>query len=131
MPPPDAGFFEAAPVANEPHTVPQQRSPTKMRSCPRWDKCNAPICPLDALWERRAMQSSDPVCFYLIEAAKPGAEPLFQRRGWGDLYRTMVALAPSLSARWGRIARALQRAPFSGSRLARLPPSERPYDRSV
>jgi hypothetical protein len=129
MPPPEGGL--AFPHAGQSGpAMATDSAGLELLSCPRWDKCSAPICPLDRLWNRRAMQNADPVCFFLTEAAKPGAEALFVGRGWGHLYERMVALGPVLSARWGRIGRALQRAPLSGSRLARLPPSERRHDRS-
>jgi hypothetical protein len=39
--------------------------------CPRFDHCNAPICPVDD-WVRGHHVKGEPVCFYLREAAKHG-----------------------------------------------------------
>ncbi len=46
--------------------------------CPRFDHCNAPLCPLDD-WTLRHHVKGEPVCFYLREAAKHGGT-LFRRR---------------------------------------------------
>lgn len=124
--PPDA-LYPKGPQAEVPeanHGKPDAGE-LSMYACPRWEKCNAPICPLDAAWHQRKMQDGEPVCFFLIEAVKVDGEANFHRRGWGYLYRPMVTLGPIIAARWGRVARALQRAPLSGSRLARIAPWER------
>jgi|SRR5262249_32055889 len=42
-------------------------------NCPRFDKCSAPLCPLDVDWRMRAHLPEDRICFYLSESVKPGA----------------------------------------------------------
>jgi hypothetical protein len=40
--------------------------------CPRFNHCNAPICPLDTKVQRRTHLDGEPVCFYMRELVKPG-----------------------------------------------------------
>lgn len=40
--------------------------------CPRFDRCDAPVCPLDD-WKASRHVKGEPVCFYLREATKQGA----------------------------------------------------------
>ena len=39
--------------------------------CPKFDRCSAPICPVDN-WTLRYHAKGESVCFYLREAAKHG-----------------------------------------------------------
>lgn len=87
--------------------------------CPRWDRCSAPICPLDPDRERRVLLHDDPTCFYLLESVKADAKVNFMAPGWERLYQVMVEAAPAISARWGRINRKLIDAAKSGSRMNR------------
>jgi hypothetical protein len=41
-----------------------------MKSCRKWESCNAPICPLDDDWKLRSMVNGESVCLYLREYAK-------------------------------------------------------------
>lgn len=93
-------------------------------TCPKWHKCNAPLCPLDPDVFKRVMHSEDAVCFYLAEAVKPNAEAIFDMRGRGDLFGVISTLIQPMSLRWGPIRRALERAKLTGSRMARLAPWE-------
>lgn len=99
-------------------------SQTENISCPRWGMCIAPICPLDSQWSRRTLASDDPICFYLTESVKEGAEAIFKGRGRGNLFAVMCGHVSPMSGRWSRIRRALERAKKSGSRMARLSPRE-------
>jgi hypothetical protein len=93
-------------------------------ACPKWERCNAPLCPLDPDLFKRVMQDGDPVCHYLLEAVKADAEANFRRRGRTELFDAVSVQVKPLSARWGRIRHALERAKTSGSRLARVAPWE-------
>ncbi len=46
----------------------------KIEDCPRFDRCSAPICPLDRDWRLRKHLSGEPICAYLREAAKQGGK---------------------------------------------------------
>jgi hypothetical protein len=63
--------------------------------CPKWNKCSAPICPLDDEWDRRRMLADEPVCFYLLEHAKEGSKARFEERGLRELYEVMIESSPS------------------------------------
>jgi hypothetical protein len=97
------------------------------QSCPRWDKCNAPICPLDPDWRKRVLLSNDTTCFYLLESVKEGARANFEGPGWGWLHAAMVEATPAISARWGRIRNKLCDAAKTGSRMKREFPQENRY----
>lgn len=40
-------------------------------SCPRFESCNAPICPLDADCRQRTYLDGEPVCAFMLESVKP------------------------------------------------------------
>jgi hypothetical protein len=44
-----------------------------MVDCPRFDRCNAAICPLDTGWRNRLHARGDSVCLYALESMKPTA----------------------------------------------------------
>jgi hypothetical protein len=93
-----------------------------MYECPRWQKCGANLCPLDPEWQRRTHGAGDTVCFYLLEAVKPGSEERFKgcpTEGFRDAVLRPLA---DMSARWSAVRRAVERAKVTGSRMDRLPP---------
>lgn len=57
--------------------------------CPKWEKCSAPICPLDTDWKKRMMLAEDRVCFLMNEAVKSGAEDRFKLSAYSELYATI------------------------------------------
>ena len=90
--------------------------------CPKWGKCNAPICPLDSEWRKRSMHSEDACCFYLTELVKDGAQTRFQGAGLGELYEVCTLALPKMIERHARIRRVLTRAALNGSRMDRRIP---------
>jgi len=50
------------------------RPARSMYDCPKYEKCEAPICPLDADWRERTHLQEDRICFFLSESVKEGAE---------------------------------------------------------
>jgi hypothetical protein len=70
------------------------------------------------------MTSDDSVCYYLLEAVKPGAEAIFRGRGLGELLEVISELIQPMSLRWGRVRRKIESAKGSGSRLTRMPPRD-------
>jgi hypothetical protein len=98
-----------------------------MYACPRWQKCNANVCPLDPQWRLRTHGHGDQICFYLLEAVKPGAAARFQVCGAQEMLSGVLRPLPELSSRWSAIERAVERAKTTGSRLDRVAPGrERP-----
>ena len=45
----------------------------KTVDCPRFDRCNAALCPLDTGWRNRMHARGDSVCLYALESMKPTA----------------------------------------------------------
>ena len=87
--------------------------------CPKWEKCNAPICPFDPVWKKRVMHGEDSICSYLSEAVKPGAKALFKDAGREELFKVMSEFIPLVSARWATFRARLEKACTTGSRMAR------------
>jgi hypothetical protein len=63
----------------------------------------------------------EPVCFYLCEAVKPGAQQRFEGVGHGELYRKVSAAIPYITTAWYTIKRVVDRAKTTGSRMDRKP----------
>jgi hypothetical protein len=45
-----------------------------MQRCPKFEACNAPICPLDPDWRKRTHLGGDALCFYAGEYVKEGGQ---------------------------------------------------------
>jgi hypothetical protein len=90
-----------------------------IESCPRFQKCNAPVCPLDELQKKRKHLPQDRVCFFLLESAKTSAHSIFMGVGLGNLYEVIVRHTPAILNSHPRIKRAYEKAKESGSRMAR------------
>lgn len=90
-----------------------------LTSCPKYQTCNAPVCPVDPDWHKRSNCSEDPTCFYLTESVKHGAQAVFEGAGLGELFAEIHRQAQPISDRHPRIRRALERAKETGSRMAR------------
>ncbi len=81
-----------------------------MKECPRFDGCNAPICPLDPDVLDRVHVNGNPVCHYLrlyvknaLWGLKPGSVP-------ANLPIRVAEVYPQLIARYGPLKDALLRA---------------------
>ncbi len=90
--------------------------------CPRFDHCNAPVCPLDD-WKSPHHVKGEPVCFYLREAAKHGGSlpltgdiPTELAGLVSQVYREIVS---SPCSRWADVRRRLARATLSPSKRTR------------
>ena len=94
----------------------------QMRQCPRFEKCSAPICPLDPDWQKCTLMNTDPVCYYQTEHAKTDAKAVFEGRGLSWLFELVSKPTPSICYKWGRIRRAVERAKQSGSKMGRESP---------
>ena len=82
----------------------------QMIECPRFDGCNAPVCPLDPNVLDRAHLKGEAVCFYLrlhakkaLCGLKPGCVP-------ANLAIRVVQSYPRLIARYAPLKSALLRA---------------------
>jgi hypothetical protein len=45
---------------------------TKMEDCQKFDRCNAPICPLDEKRADRTYIAKEPICLWMREVGKVG-----------------------------------------------------------
>jgi hypothetical protein len=90
-------------------------------SCPRYHKCNAPICPIDRDWQRRVLLIVEPTCFYLTESVKDDAESVFNSAGLGKLYEVILRATPEITTRHARIRKALARSKMNGFRMTKPP----------
>jgi hypothetical protein len=89
----------------------------KSSRCPRFDSCNANICPLDPQWPRAQHLKGEAVCGLLSELVKVGGRQRLEGRLTGDQLATLVREWPKIEARWGSIRAQLKRAALSGSKL--------------
>ena len=86
-----------------------------MKECPRFDKCNAPICPLDPDVLDRAHVKGDPVCHYLRLYVKRALWGLKTGSIPANLEIRIAGAYSRLTTRYGPLKRTLERA-------AKLPP---------
>lgn len=84
--------------------------------CPRFDSCNAPICPLDD-WQRAQHLDGEPVCGLLCELVKDGGEARLRAYLPGALVNTLAEVFPKITARWERVRSRLEQASRTGSKL--------------
>ncbi len=89
----------------------------KMYHCPRFDRCSAPICPVDPDWKLRVYRKGEPICFYLLEYVKPDAEAQFQGSIGVQIYAAIKKHLDAISHRYAPLSRALERAKRTGSRM--------------
>ena len=99
-------------------TQPKAPYPDKpMYACPRFERCNAPICPLDADWRERTYVSGDPVCAWLLEAGKPTWEAVRGAYLASELADEVVRQAPEILTTHGAIRRSVQRSSTKASKV--------------
>lgn len=87
------------------------------KSCPKFDKCNAAVCPLDAEWHKRKHISGDKCCVYLLETAKLDAKANFVGAGLANVYEAIEAVKHDILSSSASIKRTYTRAASTGSRL--------------
>lgn len=87
--------------------------------CPKYQRCNANICPLDTAWPKRKHLAGESVCFYLLEAQKINAEAIFSTTQRGYLYLAMVEATQAVKYRYVDIKMRLDRASKSASRMTK------------
>ena len=88
--------------------------------CPKFQKCNAPVCPIDPIWQKRRHMNGDRVCFYLMEAHKPNAKAVFEGRSLSYLYDAIVRHALVIADTYRPIKKAIEKAKITSSRMTRI-----------
>lgn len=92
---------------------------TCANSCPRFQNCNAPICPLDVNWHKRSNLRDDSTCFYLLESVKDGARTNFEGAQLGMMYERILTVRGDIESSNKRIKSKLESAEKSTSRMKR------------
>jgi hypothetical protein len=90
----------------------------KPSDCPRYERCNAPICPLDPHCLHSQHLPGESVCLWLRELSKPHGEDTLRSVLREEVAATVMAAAPGIIATHGCVRRAWQRASRHGSKLA-------------
>jgi hypothetical protein len=94
-----------------------------MYSCPKFEACNAPICPMDPNWRKGAHLSGERVCLWLRELQKCGGEARVQARLRGDQFQTVLVASNEIGsgcaypAGASQIRHVLREAAKGGSKL--------------
>jgi hypothetical protein len=81
------------------------------RDCPRFDQCNAPICPLDPAWRSAVHLPGEPVCHYALASGKPGAA---EKYADDPVYRRVLFELPLVTAQHSDIRYKVKRAAQTG-----------------
>jgi len=81
--------------------------------CPKFNQCNAPICPLDPEWNKRKHISGDKCCVYLLESSKADSDIVFEGAALGDMFKAIEVILISSAT----IKRTYLRAAKTASRL--------------
>ena len=78
--------------------------------CPRFNRCSAPLCPLDPHWRRCKMLRDEHMCYYLTEASKEGAHERFRDRFDFDIYMVAEESLPGMRKAFKELDREIKRA---------------------
>ena len=89
----------------------------QMSDCPKFKRCSAPLCPLDADWGMRTYRKGEPICFYLLEYVKVGARGRFQGCIPTQFYKVIGECIDDVCYRYAPLRKALERAKRTGSRI--------------
>lgn len=85
--------------------------------CPRFDSCNAPICPLDPKWPTAQHIKGERVCAMLSELVKVGGKARLEGLLSAEQLDALIREWPKVEARWSPIRARLKDAATSGSRI--------------
>jgi len=91
------------------------RGPEK---CPKFNQCNAPICPLDSDWKKRKFISGDKCCVYLLEVGKANFKRTFEGAGLIYMVNAIEDVKDDILSSHALIKRAYIRAGTSSSRMS-------------
>lgn len=87
--------------------------------CPRFDSCNAPICPLDPKWPVAQHIQGERVCGLMTEVVKVGGQQRVESVLSPDQFATFVREWSKVEARWTDIRARLRASAKTGSRIDR------------
>jgi len=95
----------------------KQQSNNKPQHCKHFDRCNAPICPLDSDWRQRTHLENEHVCIFLRELAKPSGKDLLSSHLQAITLELIEEQVQEISQHHGDIKRRLERASKCGSKI--------------
>ena len=85
--------------------------------CPRFDSCNANVCPLDSKWPLAQHVQGEKVCGLLTELVKLEGHATVATVLSADQMATLVREWPKVEARWSDIKYRLRASSTTGSRI--------------
>ena len=88
-----------------------------MRDCPKWDSCNAPLCPLDKGISQRVYLRGEAICFYMHEYVKTDSYGRFKACHRGYIYQAISDVLKEVLSTHGYIKNRLERASNTPSRM--------------
>ena len=83
---------------------------SKMYQCPKYESCEAPLCPLDEEWNTRKMVQDENLCHYLCEASKEGVIERFEGRHDEPILTEAFSLSEEMRKYSKALDRGLERA---------------------
>ena len=86
-------------------------------NCPKWDSCNAPVCPLDPNWPAHRHLAGEPVCLWLRELVKNDGERVLRHSLTEVNVEKVIAVKEILYARGGELKFRLERASKYASKV--------------
>ncbi len=99
---------------SQPPAIPNRKGAAR---CPRFDSCNAPICPLDPNWQCARQLPGEGVCFWLREAVKQGGIARIACAATEEIAAVVAETLPAIAASSSDIRHKLKVAARSGSKL--------------
>lgn len=90
-----------------------------MIMCKHFERCSAPICPLDPHWQKCTHLDGERVCFYLTEYSKEAARPILGGSLSGEMYSRIAEAYPEIVCSVGPIRRQLKRSANNPPRVGR------------
>lgn len=85
--------------------------------CPKFDTCNAPICPLDPERAKRSYLKGEPVCLFMLEHGKAGGPMKIHGTIGGKALFAVLRAYLEAETRWNGLYGRLEAASRTRSRL--------------
>ena len=92
-----------------------------MCDCPKWDSCNAPLCPIDPDISKRVYLRGEAFCFYMHEYVKPDSYERFKVSHREEIYNAIAEVLKEVLFTYGYIKKRLERASSTPSRMVVAP----------
>ena len=87
--------------------------------CPKYERCNANLCPLDEISSERTMDRDEQVCHYLCEVSKNKDPSLYEDKDDAAVYIIASSRLNEMTFKSKALKRRLERTSKTHSRLAK------------